>query len=74
MDGLSVMNAGAVGSNPGSSWHIKGSGDYNNDFNSDILWQNDNGQAGFLFMNGLSVINAGLAGSFNPAPDWHIIG
>jgi hypothetical protein len=39
----------------------------------DILWQNDNGQAGIWFMNGLSVVAAGVAGSFNPGPEWHII-
>jgi hypothetical protein len=37
------------------------------------LWQNDNGQAAIWFMNGLSVVAAGVAGSFNPGPDWHII-
>ena len=62
-----------VGTNPGTSWHVMGSGDYNGDLRSDILWQNDNGQAGIWFMNGLSVVSAGVAGSFNPGPDWHII-
>ena len=32
-----------VGANPGSSWHIIGTGDFNGDGKSDILWQNTNG-------------------------------
>ena len=52
----------------------QGSGDYNADQKSDILWQHDNGTAGIWTMNGLSVIAAGRAGSSSPGPDWHIIG
>jgi hypothetical protein len=73
MDGLTPTATSAVGTNPGTSWHVVGSGDYNGDQKSDILWQNDSGQAGIWFMNGLSVLSAGVAGSFNPGPEWHII-
>ena len=73
MDGMTVLAAGPVGTNPGPSWHIMGSGDYNVDRHSDILWQNDNGRAGVWTMNGLSVLAAGVTGS-NPGADWHIIG
>ncbi len=59
---------GPVGTNPDASWQIEGSGDYNGDARSDILWQNSDGQAGIWFMNGLTVLNAGVAGSFNPGP------
>ncbi len=61
-----LLDGGAVGTNPGPSWHIVGSGDYDIDQRSDILWQNDDGQAGVWTMNGLSVLGAGVAGSFNP--------
>jgi len=73
MDGLTPIATSAVGTNPGTAWHVMGSGDYNGNSLSDILWQNDNGQAGIWFMNGLSVVTAGVAGSFNPGPEWHII-
>ena len=71
---MNVLAAGPVGTNPGPSWHIVGSGDYDIDQRSDILWQHDSGQAGVWTMNGLSVLVAGVAGSFNPGSDWHIIG
>jgi hypothetical protein len=56
---------------PGPSWHIVGSGDYNGDGKSDILWQNDNGQASIWLMNGTTPTFEGLAGT-NPGPSWHI--
>jgi len=56
-----------------AAWHVVGSGDYDGDGRSDILWQHDNGEAGLWTMNGLSVVAAGPTGS-NPGSDWHIIG
>ena len=43
MNGLAAVIVGAVGTNPGPGWHIKGTGDFNFDGLADILWQNDNG-------------------------------
>ena len=44
MNGSTVLANSAAGSfNPGPTWHIKGTGDFNGDGRSDILWQNDNG-------------------------------
>ena len=43
MNGMTVLSAGSVGTNPGASWQVKGSADFNNDGKSDILWQNDDG-------------------------------
>ena len=38
------MTVGAVGPfNPGPSWQVKGTGDFNGDGKSDILWQNNDG-------------------------------
>src|SRR3954447_20699718 len=35
MDGLSKITDGVVGHNPGPSWHVEGSGDFNGDSKSD---------------------------------------
>ena len=44
MDGTNATFVGAVGPfNPGPNWHIEGTGDYNGDNKSDILWQSDDG-------------------------------
>jgi hypothetical protein len=74
MDGLNAVSVGAAGSfNPGPSWQIKGSGDFNGDGKSDILWQYTDGTPAIWLMNGLNLVSAGVAGSFNPGTDWHII-
>ena len=74
MNGTTVLANGAVGPfNPGPSWHIEGTGDYNGDSKSDILWQNDNGTPAIWPMDGMNVISVGAAGAFNPGQDWHII-
>jgi hypothetical protein len=49
-----------------------GTGDFNGDGRSDILWQNDSGEAAIWEMNGTTVIGAASIG--NPGPDWHIMG
>ena len=65
---------GAVGPfNPGPSWHVQGTGDYNGDNKSDILWQPDNGTPAIWPMNGMNFVAAAAAGSFNPGHDWHVI-
>ena len=69
MNGTNVIGTAAVGSNPGPSWKAIGTGDFNGDGHSDILWQNTKGQAGIWEMNGTNVISAAAVG-FNPGPSW----
>jgi hypothetical protein len=71
MNGTTPFSEVLVGSNPGPSWHIIGTGDYNGDGKSDILWQNTNGQASIWLMNGTTPTAEVLVGS-NPGPTWHI--
>ena len=72
MDGTTVTALGAVGFNPGASWHVVGAGQFSNDLKSDILWQHDNGQTAVWLMDGMDMIgNTGVGG--NPGADWHLI-
>ena len=68
-DGSTVTGGGGPG-NPGPSWHVKASGDFNANGNPDILWQNDSGEAAIWEMNGTTVIGAASIG--NPGPSWHV--
>ena len=47
-----------------------GTGDYNGDSHSDILWQNSSGEVVVWEMNGTGVIGTGSLG--NPGPTWHV--
>jgi hypothetical protein len=73
MDGTNATSVGAVGFNPGSSWHVMGAADFNGDSKSDILWQIDNGTPVIWTMDDMNVLSIGAAGSFNPGSDWHVI-
>ena len=77
MNGLNPIAGGsaAVGANPGPSWKVVGSGDFNGDGHSDILWQNASGQAAIWEMNGLNPIAGGSAAvGANPGPSWKAVG
>jgi hypothetical protein len=74
MDGTNAVTEGAAGSfNPGPSWQVKGTRDFNGDGKSDIVWQHDSGLPAIWTMDGLNFISGGAAGSFNPGSDWHVI-
>jgi len=47
-----------------------GTGDYDHDGRSDILWQNSSGEVVTWDMNGTSLI--GSASLANPGPTWHV--
>ena len=64
-----MIGGGIVGVDPGPSWQVVGTGDFNHDGHSDILLQNANGQAAILDMKGTSVIGGGPAGP-NPGAGW----
>ena len=62
--------AAASISNPGPDWHIMGTGDYNSDNRSDLLWQSTSGDVAIWEMNGTSVLRSAILGS--PSPTWHL--
>jgi hypothetical protein len=74
MDGTNATFVGAVGPfNPGATWEIKGTGDFNGDGKDDIIWQGQDGTPAIWLMDGTDVVSIGAAGSFNPGSDWQVI-
>ena len=73
MNGNKIIGGGAVSANPGPSWKAIGTGDFNDDGHSDILWQNLRRQAAIWEMNGNRIIGGGTV-SANPGPSWKLIG
>ena len=60
--------------NPGPAWKTIGTGDFNDDGRSDILFQNaSTGQVSIWEMNGNKLIGGGPV-TPNPGPNWHAIG
>jgi ELWxxDGT repeat protein len=57
---------------PGPSWRIVGTGDFNGDGKADIVWQDTAGNAGIWLMNGMTPI--GMTGFPSPGASWHIVG
>jgi FG-GAP-like repeat len=77
MNGTSVASLGGIGPfpfNPGPSWQIKGTGDFNFDTKADILWQGSDGTPAIWLMNGMNALAVGAVGPFNPGPSWQIKG
>ncbi len=74
MNGNTLVGGGAASPNPGPSWRAVGTGDFNDDGRSDILWQNaSSGQVSIWEMDGSSLIGGGAVGP-NPGPAWRAIG
>ena len=73
MNGNSLMGGGAVTPIPGQAGAV-GTGDFNKDGDSDILWQNrSTGQASVWEMKGNTLIGGGSV-SPNPGPAWKAVG
>jgi uncharacterized repeat protein (TIGR03803 family) len=73
MDGTTKIGGGPAGSiNPGPSWKAVGTGDFNHDGLSDILFQNaSSGQVSIWEMDGTTKIGGGPVA--NLGPSWHAI-
>ena len=74
-DGSFAGNIGKVNILTGPEWHVIGTGDFNGDGLTDVLWQHDNGtvrdwlgQSDGSFVGNIDKVNI-LTG-----PDWHAIG
>ena len=66
MDGLNILSQNYLNPYPtvDNSWKIAGTGDFNGDGKSDILWRNDDGSTNIWLMNGANVL------SFGPVPQY----
>jgi hypothetical protein len=75
MDGTTIINGngnGEVISTLSTDWKIDGTGDFNDDGKSDILWRNDLGSVATWQMNGRSVILASLTSISYADSSWKI--
>jgi hypothetical protein len=71
LNGTSLVSGGVAGSNPGTTWHAVGAGDFNGDGKADILWQNADGTPAVWLMNGTTVLSGAALG--NPGSQWHVL-
>ena len=76
MDSQQVQDSGVVGWTPPTNrWHAVGTGDFDGDGKSDILLQNADDGACFVWeMNGLNVKASGVVGWTPPTNQWHAVG
>ena len=61
MNGFNIQSNGLVGT-PGNDWQIAGTGDFNGDGKSDILWRQISGAVAIWLMNGFNIQSNGLIG------------
>jgi len=71
MQGATLL-CGNVVANPGTSWHVEGTGDFNGDGKTDIALQNDNGSVAVWEMSGGQISQSGVVA--NPGPSWQVVG
>jgi serralysin len=69
MQGATVLS-GDVVANPGPSWQVEATGDFNGDGKTDIALQNTNGTVAVWEMSGGQISQAGVVA--NPGPSWKV--
>ena len=62
MNGLGVLQKGSLGT-VATNWSVVGTGDFNGDGKSDILWTDTSGDVALWFMNGLQVSSSAEVGT-----------
>jgi hypothetical protein len=72
MNGNTLTGGGPVSPNPGPSWRVIGTDDFNGGGGCDILFQNTSGQASIWQMNGTHLIGGGPI-SANPGSSWRAV-
>jgi hypothetical protein len=75
MNGTSVVGAQVLnGAPPDANWHVRALGDFDDDGDIDVIWQNDaTGALAAWIMNGLSVQNDMFLNPSVPDTNWKIV-
>jgi hypothetical protein len=71
MNGATISKSGVV-YDPCPTWHVVGTGGFNQDGKTDITLQNDNGTVATWGMNGAATASSGVI--YNPGPAWSVTG
>jgi hypothetical protein len=75
MNGTTVLNPNTAGiGNVPTTWSIVGTGDFNGDGKSDVLWHDTSGNIAIWEMNGTTVLNPNTAGVGNVTTSFKIAG
>ena len=73
MNGTTVLNANtATFGNMPASWSAAGTGDFNGDGNSDILWRDGSGDIAIWEMNGTTILNPSTTGVGSLSTVWTV--
>jgi hypothetical protein len=73
INGLNVKMEGTIAhAGVPNHWHIQGTGNFDGDGDSDILWRHDSGKVYIWEMNGLQVKAEGAVAHAAVPNDWHI--
>jgi hypothetical protein len=69
MAGTTISSASGV-ANPGGTWTVAGTGDFDGDGMSDIVWRDSSGNTAVWLMNGA---NIAMAGGLGNIAAWSIV-
>src|ERR1039458_2735946 len=72
MNGSTVTSQAIVATGVPSNWTIVGTGDFNGNGNTDILWRDTAGAVAIWFMNGTTVTSISALG--NVPTNWTVVG
>lgn len=71
MNGATILS-GSVINDPGTNWHVDGTGDFTASGTTDILLQGNDGSVGVWQMNGLALASGAVIA--DPGTGWHVEG
>ena len=76
LNGNAAVGGGMIANSPfGAGWMIAGTGDFNQDGKSDLVWQNKStAQVEIQFLNGTTAIGGGTISNNAFGADWKIVG